>query len=158
MERRNFALEQWFHCSGAFGNGKYLHSTRMGVSEGNRSESRGTVSLTEWVDDRRRTERVEVSLPVRVCSEGAGDQFEEVSSTLNASRDGLYFATKAQSYRDGISLVVTFPFSHAPERNVHFFGKVVRIDALPDSSFGIAVELMMTIVNKAKRRPISVEC
>lgn len=131
----------------------------MGVSEGNRIETLGTVSVTEWVDERRRTERVEVSLPVRVCfSNGTAGQFEEVSSTLNASRDGLYFATKVQSYKVGMSLVVTFPFSHAPERNVHFFGKVVRIDVLPDGGFGIAVELVTTIVNREKRRPVSVEC
>jgi hypothetical protein len=131
----------------------------MGVREGNRSDSQGTVSVTEWVDDRRRTERVDVSLPVRVCSsEGSAGQFEEVSSTLNASRDGLYFATNVQSYKLGMSLVVTFPFSQAPERNVHFFGKVVRIDVLAKGSFGVAVELMMTIVNKQKRRPVSVEC
>ena len=127
------------------------------MSEGKRIGGLGTVSVTEWVDERRRTERVDVSMPVRVCfSEGSADQFEEVSSTLNASRDGLYFATKTQSYKLGMSLVVTFPFSHAPERNVHFFGKVVRIDRLRESSFGIAVELMMTIVNKEKRRPVSV--
>jgi hypothetical protein len=130
----------------------------MGVSEGNRIESLGTVSVTEWVDERRRTERVDVSLPVRVCSPGgAADEFEEVSSTLNACRDGLYFATKVQSYKVGMSLVVTFPFSHAPERNVNFFGKVVRIDLLSDGSLGIAVELMTTIVNKEKRRAVSVE-
>lgn len=129
------------------------------MSEGNRIETLGTVSVTEWVDERRRTERVEVSLPVRVCfSNGTAGQFEEVSSTLNASRDGLYFATKVQSYQVGMSLVVTFPFSHAPERNVHFFGKVVRIDVLPDGGFGIAVELVTTIVNREKRRPVSVEC
>lgn len=129
------------------------------MSEGNRIETLGTVSVTEWVDERRRTERVEVSLPVRVCfSNGTAGQFEEVSSTLNASRDGLYFATKVQSYKVGMSLVVTFPFSHAPERNVHFFGKVVRIDVLPDGGFGIAVELVTTIVNREKRRPVSVEC
>jgi len=129
------------------------------VTEANRIEGFGTVSVTEWVDERRRTERVEVSLPVRVCSSGgSADQFEEVSSTLNASRDGLYFATKVQSYKVGMSLVVTFPFSQAPERNVHFFGKVVRMDALADGRFGIAVELVMTIVNKQKRRPVSVEC
>jgi len=127
------------------------------MSAGKRIGGLGTVSVTEWVDERRRTERVDVSMPVRVCfSEGSADQFEEVSSTLNASRDGLYFATKAQSYKVGMSLVVTFPFSHAAERNVHFFGKVVRIDRLREGSFGIAVELMMTIVNKAKRRPVSV--
>ena len=129
------------------------------MTEANRIEGFGTVSVTEWVDERRRTERVEVSLPVRVCSSGGSpDQFEEVSSTLNASRDGLYFATKVQSYKVGMSLVVTFPFSQAPERNVHFFGKVVRMDALADGRFGIAVELVMTIVNKQKRRPVSVEC
>lgn len=129
------------------------------MNEGSRIESLGRVSVTEWVDERRRTERVDVSMPVRVCSsDGAPDQFEEVSSTLNACRDGLYFATKAQSYKVGMCLVVTFPFSRAPERNVHFFGRVVRIDVLSDGSFGIAVELMTTIVNKEKRRPVSVGC
>jgi hypothetical protein len=129
------------------------------MSEVNRIEGLGTVSVPEWVDERRRTERVEVSLPVRVCSsDRSAGQFEEVSSTLNASRDGLYFATNVQSYKLGLSLVVTFPFSQAPERNVHFFGKVVRIDVLANGSFGVAVELMMTIVNKQKRRPVSVEC
>jgi PilZ domain len=129
----------------------------MGVIEGKRIGNLGTVSVTEWVDDRRRTERVDVSMPVRVCfSEGSADQFVEVSSTLNASRDGLYFATKVQSYKLGMSLVVTFPFSKAPERNVHFLGKVVRIDRLREGSLGIAVELIMTIVNKEKRRAVSV--
>jgi hypothetical protein len=128
----------------------------MGMSEGKHIESLGTVSVTEWVEDRRRTERVAVSMPVRVCSsDGEPENFEEVSSTLNACRDGLYFATKAQSYKVGMSLVVTFPYSRTTERNVHFFGKVVRIDALPDG-FGIAVELVMTIANKEKRRPVSV--
>jgi hypothetical protein len=130
----------------------------MGMSEGNRNESLGTVSVTEWVEDRRRTERVDVSMPLRVCSsESDADQFEEVSTTLNASRDGLYFASKVPRYKAGMSLVVSFPYSHATERNVYFLGKVVRIDALSDGRFGIAVELVMTMVNKQKRRPISME-
>jgi PilZ domain len=128
----------------------------MGMSEGKGMQNLGTVSVTEWVDERRRTERVDVSLPVRVCfSNGMAGQFEEVSSTLNASRDGLYFSTRDQVYKVGMSLVVTFPFSSAPERNVHFFAKVVRIDLLPDGSSGIAVELVTTIVNREKRRPVS---
>lgn len=128
------------------------------MSEENRIESLGTVSVTEWVEDRRRTERVEVSLPVRVCSsESDAEKFEEVSTTLNASRDGLYFASKAPIYKAGMSLVVSFPYSHATERNVYFLGKVVRIDPLSDGRFGIAVELVMTMVNKQKRRPISME-
>jgi len=128
------------------------------MTEENRIERLGTVNVTEWVEDRGRTERVPVSLPLCVCSSnGEIDKVEEVSTTLNACRDGLYFATKVPSYKVGMSLVVTFPYSHATERNVHFFGKVVRIDALSDGSFGIAVELVMTLVNKQKRRPVSVE-
>ncbi len=122
-------------------------------------ESLGTVSVIEWLDERRRTDRVEVALPLHVCSrDAAGHQFEEVSSTLNACRDGLYFATQKQSYQVGMSLVVTFPYSAATERNVRFFGKVVRIDSLSDGSFGIAVELVTTIIDREKRRPVSVEC
>jgi hypothetical protein len=131
----------------------------MGVNEGNRMESLGTVSVIEWLDERRRTDRVEVALPLHVCSrDAAGEQFEEVSSTVNACRDGLYFATQKQSYQVGMSLVVTFPYSAATERNVRFFSKVVRIDSLSDGSFGIAVELVTTIVDREKRRPVSVEC
>jgi len=126
------------------------------MSEGNRTESLGTVSVTEWVEYRRRTERVDVSLPVQVSSsESEAAKFEEVSTTLNASRDGLYFATEVQSYKVGMSLVVGFPYSHAAERTVYFLGKVVRIDPLSEGRFGIAVDLVMTVANKQKRRPIS---
>ncbi len=83
------------------------------------------------------------------------DKFEEISTTLNASRDGLYFSTDIRTYKVGMSLVVTFPYSHAPERNVHFFRKVVRIDVLPEGHFGIAVELVMTIANKQKLRAVA---
>jgi PilZ domain len=128
----------------------------MGVSEGNPTETLGTVSVTEWVEDRRRTERVPVSLPVHVSSsDGSINKFEEISTTLNASRDGLYFSTDIQIYKVGMALVVTFPYSHAPERNVHFFSKVVRIDALSKGRFGIAVELVMTIANKQKLRAVA---
>jgi len=126
------------------------------MSEGNPTDTLGTVSVTEWVEDRRRTERVPVSLPVHVCSSDVAiDKFEEVSTTLNASRDGVYFSSDIQTYKVGTSLLVTFPYSHAPERNVHFFGTVVRIDALPEGRFGIAVELVMTIANKQKLRAVA---
>ncbi len=114
----------------------------------------GTVSVTEWVEDRRRTERVAVSLPVHISSNGEVGKFEEISTTLNASRDGVYFASTIPSYKPGMAVVVTFPYSIATERNVQFFGKVVRIDTFSDGRFGIAIELLVTIVNKQKRRPV----
>lgn len=124
------------------------------MSEGNQTQGLGTVNTTEWLDERRRTDRVEVALPVHVCSrDAAGDQFEEVSSTLNACSDGLYFATQRQSYKVGMTLVVTFPYSAATERSVRFFGKVVRIDSLSDGRFGIAVELVTAVLTKKNGAP-----
>lgn len=128
------------------------------MSGANKSEGLGTVSLTEWVEDRRRTERVEASFPVHVRSSDAErEKLEEVTTSLNASRDGLYFATQNSSYRVGMSLVVTFPYSHVAERNVHFLSRVVRVDQLSDGQFGIGVELVMTIANKQRLRPISLK-
>ena len=126
------------------------------MSETNRTECLGAVSVTEWVEDRRRTDRVGVSMPVGVCSwQNGPEKFEEVSLTLNASRDGLYFSSKLQCYRVGLSLLIAFPYSKSAERNVYFLGKVVRIDSLPDGRVGVAVELMTTIANKERLRPVS---
>lgn len=121
---------------------------------GNQTQSLGTANITEWLDERRRTDRVEVALPVQVCSrDAAGDKFEELSSTLNACRDGLYFATQRPSYKVGMTLVVTFPYSVATDRTVRFFGKVVRIDSLSDGRLGIAVELVTAILTKKNGAP-----
>ena len=73
---------------------------------------------------------------------------KKISETLNASWDGLYFLSNVQSYRVGMSVVITFPYSYATKFNSHFYGKVVRIDGFSDGQFGIAVELIVTIVDK----------
>jgi hypothetical protein len=129
----------------------------IAMNETSEIQGAGMVNVTEWIEDRRRTDRVRVSIPLRVCpSDPREGSFEEFSITLNASRDGIYFASKLQSCRVGMSLLVTFPYSPvSPERNVDFVGKVIRIDKLSDGRTAIAVELVTTIVNKQKRRPVT---
>ena len=58
------------------------------------------------------------------------------------------FLSNIQSYRVGLSVVITFPYSYATTFKAHFYGKVVRIDGFSDGQFGIAVELIVTIVDK----------
>jgi hypothetical protein len=70
---------------------------------------------------------------------------EEVVTTLNVSRYGLYFETRAEHYYLGMHLSVIFPF--APEDPIHapVLGVVVRIDKLTEGNHGVAVRLAMRL-------------
>ncbi len=117
------------------------------MSDPDKSQGGGTVTHTEIVyGDRRRTDRAKISLPVRVRpSDAREDSFDEVVTTLNASRDGLYFTTACPSYQGGMLLHVTFPYSPGA-RSVDFLGQVVRIEQLPEGRIGVAVHLLTTIL------------
>ncbi len=113
----------------------------------------GTVTFSE-LEERRRTDRVEIALPLRARPYDSKDaSFDDICTTLNASRDGVYFSTESQAYRIGMQLRVTFPYSNLPHsRNVDFLGRVVRIDTLADGRLGIAVDLQMTLNNPKRIR------
>ncbi len=96
--------------------------------------------------DRRRSRRAKVSHPVRVRpSDPKNEHFEDVRCALNASRDGLYFATRRQSYHKEMRLFITFPYSSAATINCEYIGQVVRVDDLGDGRLGVAVQLLTTI-------------
>jgi hypothetical protein len=102
----------------------------------------------------RRSRRVTVSLPVRVQSTGEAGEFEEVSTTLNISCDGVYFCTGMSLYQVGMALVVTLPYPGETDLCAQFFGKVVRIDSLPDCRFGIAIELLVVAPKLSNARSV----
>jgi len=66
---------------------------------------------------------------------------EEVLVTLNTSRDGLYFSTRAKHYHVGMRLSVILGYTPNDRCNSTSLGKVVRIDRLDDGSLGIAVQI-----------------
>ena len=90
--------------------------------------------------ERRNRLRIRFSRPVRVGSEAKYGRVEEVRTTVNVSRDGLYFTTSLEHYYVGMWLMVTFPYAPADPIKKEQIGKVVRLERLADGRVGVAVE------------------
>ena len=104
----------------------------------------------------RRSRRARIARPLRVRPSNPRDEhFEDLPVSVNASKEGIYFTSRRNSYYKGMRVFVTFPFSspHDPA-NCEYVAQVVRVDELPNAKFGIAVELMMTM-NYATPAPSS---
>jgi hypothetical protein len=113
----------------------------MEASESTIREERAVIAPATQ-EDRRRSRRVNISKPVRVRPSDPKYK-DEVRNTLNASRNGLYFATWAEHYYVGMSLGVTFPYASVDLGNGESVGRIVRIDRLPDGRFGIAIQILL---------------
>ena len=91
---------------------------------------------------RRTNRRVALQTPVRVRVISAASQFEEITRTVNVSRNGLYFQSD-RPYAKGIPVCVAMNYSSrepgvAPEQKA----TVVRVDSVPGSANrGIAIQL-----------------
>jgi hypothetical protein len=66
--------------------------------------------------------------------------------SVNASREGIYFRTRQETYYPGMRVFVTFPYSspHDP-MNCEYVAEVRRVENLPSGKFGVAVHLLMTV-------------
>jgi hypothetical protein len=94
--------------------------------------------------ERRRTRRTKIARPMLARPvDPKNKKKEEVQSSVNSSRDGLYFATEATHYYVGMHLNVTLGYSPNDPCNYQSLGEVVRIDRLEDGRFGIAVKIHM---------------
>jgi hypothetical protein len=95
----------------------------------------------------RRARRAKMSRQVRVRpSEPRDDHFEDLPTSANVSKYGIYFVTRRSSYYKGMRVFVTFPYSSANDpMNCEYLAEVVRIEELPNKKFGIAVDLKMTL-------------
>jgi len=100
---------------------------------------------SEVRSERRRVSRAKIGLTVRVRpSNVSHNLFEEVRTTWDVSRQGLYFTTQRLSYRVGMNVTVTCPYSQTPGTagDDSEQGRVVRVDRLSGGYFGIAVVLL----------------
>src|ERR1700730_14415714 len=61
---------------------------------------------------------------------------KEVCTTLNVSRNGLYFATTTQHYFPGMNVIVTFDFRSDDPMQREYLGDVVRLERLEDGKWG----------------------
>ena len=91
--------------------------------------------------ERRRRKRAKISAQVRVRVLNSAEPFEEVCTSVDVSRDGLLFTSARAGYWKGQQLEVTFPYSNAAAAlNTPQAAEVVRVESLPGSQHGVAVQ------------------
>jgi hypothetical protein len=105
-------------------------------------ETETAVIVAVAEEERRANRRVRISRTILARPADPKYQ-EEVQTTLNSSRDGLYFETQAKHYRLGMHLDVTLGYAANDPCNTRSVGKVVRVDRLEDGRLGIAVRITL---------------
>ncbi|HYY72651.1 MAG TPA: PilZ domain-containing protein [Candidatus Bathyarchaeia archaeon] len=113
------------------------------MSERTQSAENKTPSASSGpIPERRRIRRAGVSLQVRVRPLYLSDgNFEEVRTTLNASRMGFFFVTPLDRYHKGMRLRITSAYgSFAGPGNWEDTGQVIRVQRRA-GGFGVAVLL-----------------
>ena len=95
-------------------------------------------------EERRRSRRIRIGQPMKIRPSDPKDKyFEDTTTTKNVSREGIYFVTHVSSYAEGMRLFVVVPF-HTPKAPLdrEYLGQVVRVDALPEAQWGVAIQLL----------------
>ena len=93
--------------------------------------------------EKRINPRAKLARKLRVRpSDAYEDDFEEVATSANVSKRGIYFHTELQSYRVALRLFVTYPFtSMSDPMSTEWIAEVVRVDQLPGNKRGVAIHL-----------------
>ena len=109
----------------------------------------------EQFPNKRRSRRAKIAKPLRVRpSEPRDEHFEDMPISVNASKEGIYFHTRRTSYYKGMRVFVTFPFTSAHDpMSCEYVAEVVRVEALPNARFGVALHLLMTVNFNSNANP-----
>jgi twitching motility two-component system response regulator PilG len=93
--------------------------------------------------ERRSRRRALISAPVRVRSVDVTDGGpDEISTTLDVSRGGVLFTTKAGNFEVAMIVAVTFPYSTSPVAvQAEQLGRVARVTKMADGRHSVAVML-----------------
>jgi len=94
--------------------------------------------------ERRKSRRIRIGQPLRIRPSDPKDRyFEDSNTTKNVSKDGIYFVTRVQDYREGMRLFVIVPHHSPKEAQDHeYLGQVARVETLPDGQRGVAVQFL----------------
>jgi hypothetical protein len=91
-------------------------------------------------EDRRREPRTRSAHPVYVRSaDPNGQQFEEVRTMRDFSREGLYFLTEQSCYITGMQLLVIPAIGTL---NLEYVAEVVRVERSSTGEYGVALLLL----------------
>ena len=105
--------------------------------------------------EQRRSRRAKITRPLRVRpSEPRDEHFDDIPTSVNASREGIYFVSRKSNYYKGMRVFVTFPYTSAHDpMNCEYVAEVVRVENLPNNKFGVAVHLLGTMNVKSGGGP-----
>ncbi len=94
------------------------------------------------VKECRQAQRENLSEPVLICP--CDPEYpEEVCTTLNVSRNGLYFTSPTDHYFPGMNVIVTPNFHSDDPMQREYIGDVVRLERLEDGKWGVAIRILM---------------
>jgi hypothetical protein len=68
---------------------------------------------------------------------------EEICTTANVSRSGLYFVTAADYYFVGMNVIVTLNFGPEDPRHREQIGDVVRVEDVGRGKCGVAIRILL---------------
>jgi hypothetical protein len=68
---------------------------------------------------------------------------EEICTTANVSRSGLYFLTPTKHYFVGMNVIVTLNFGQDDPIHREQIGDVVRVEELDEDKWGVAIRILM---------------
>jgi PilZ domain-containing protein len=98
-------------------------------------------SMQTTSQDRRKEPRIRLSWPTRVCP--LDSQYsEEVCTTENVSKNGLYFKTSFGHYYAGMNVSVARNFQPTDPIHCKETAKVVRVERLKDGRWGVAIRFL----------------
>jgi hypothetical protein len=94
------------------------------------------------IKERRQASREDVSESILICP-CEPEYPEEICTTLNMSRTGLYFATSKDHYFPGMNVIVTLNSRSANPMPQQYIADVIRLERLEDSKWGVAIRILM---------------
>ncbi len=106
--------------------------------------------------ERRGRRRAAISAPVRVRNVCATVGPDEVTTTLDVSRNGLLIKVSDASFYRGMEVAVTFPYTRVKGvPQAEQMGRVVRINEMPGKGYSVAIALeavSVDIINAQGKR------
>lgn len=104
-------------------------------------KGRASTPPADMSRERRHRRRVVVSAPVRVRSaEAETSAPDEISTTIDVSRNGFLFVSTRADFSRGMIVAVTFPYSESPVAiQAERPGRVVRVNRLGDDRHAVAI-------------------
>ena len=128
-------------CTGLGASGRSGATPPRETSLSGAAEQASTGSAS--ANDRRRRRRAMISAPIRVRAVDVTESGpDEISTTLDVSRNGVLFVSSLDTFTAGMEVGVTFPFSRTPDVvQAEQSGRIVRVSEMPDGRRSIAIAL-----------------